>query len=437
MAITVAVQQKTGGMDAHVTFLPPQTPPYKGGGNLKRHISTCPHKLPNSSCLFLPFVRGGVGGVEFSDGHNGSGPAKDWRVGYARDISTSPNPSLQRRGNDTPKNQKRMTTKKGMTKLLPLKRRLRTNQTHAEQLLWLKLRYKQIQGLKFRRQHGIGSYIVDFFCPERNLVIEVDGDVHAPELQQAKDRLREDFLKSLGLEILRYTNDEVINNLDEVLEDLARRLFRASTSPKPLLTKEGNLCGKPLPREFYERPTLKVAKDLLGKVLVKEDANRTISTKIVDVEAYVGPKDKACHASKGRTTRTEIMFGPAGFTYVYLIYGMYHCLNIVTEREEYPAAILIRGLEILENDHPTVSPTRIDGPGRVCRFLEVDRTHNGLDTTINRTLWIEDHGHAISRKQIQTLPRIGIDYAGEWAKKLWRFCLPAPPSAKRRRTTTK
>lgn len=373
MAITVAVQQKTGGMDTHVTFLPPQTPPYKGG-------------------------------------------------------EMTP-----------PKNQKRITTKKGMTKLLPLKRRLRTNQTRAEQLLWLKLRYKQIQGLKFRRQHGIGSYIVDFYCPERNLVIEVDGDVHAPELQQAKDRLREDFLKSLGLEILRYTNDEVITNLDEVLEDLIQRIFGNSTSPIPLLTKEGKMQGhsNPLPREFYERPTLKVAKDLLGKVLVKEDANRTISTKIVDVEAYVGPKDKACHASKGRTTRTEIMFGPAGFTYVYLIYGMYHCLNIVTEREEYPAAILIRGLEILENDYPTVSPTRIDGPGRVCRFLEVNRTHNGLDTTLNRTLWIEDHGHAISRKQIQALPRIGIDYAGEWAKKLWRFCLPAPPSAKRRRTTTK
>ena len=190
----------------------------------------------------------------------------------------------------------------------------------------------------------------------------------------------------------------------------------------------------PLPREFYDRSTLKVAKDLLGKVLVKQTAGRILQTKIVDVEAYVGPQDKACHASKGRTKRTEIMFGQAGFTYVYLIYGMYHCLNIVTEKENYPAAILIRGLEILENKNSQAIPTRIDGPGRVCRFLKIDRTHNGLDATLGTNLWIEDHGLAIPRKQTQALPRIGVDYAGEWAKKLWRFCLPASHSRKPRRT---
>lgn len=189
----------------------------------------------------------------------------------------------------------------------------------------------------------------------------------------------------------------------------------------------------PLLREFYDRPTLKVAKELLGKVLIKQAAIGIIRTKIVDTEAYVGPKDKACHASKGRTKRTEIMFGPAGFTYVYLIYGMYHCLNIVTEQEEYPAAVLIRGLEILEGDHSPDLPRRIDGPGRVCRFLEVDRTHNGLDATLGTSLWIEDHGLAVSPKQIQTLPRIGVDYAGEWAKKLWRFYLPASTPPKTRR----
>ena len=243
-----------------------------------------------------------------------------------------------------------MPAKKGNPKLLPLRRRLRNNLTRTEQLLWAKLRQNQIYGLKFRRQHGIGSYIVDFYCPERNVVIEVDRDVHAIKTQQNKDHLRENYLKSLGLKILRYTYDEVMNNLDGVLEDLARRLLKDSTSPTPLLIKEGETQdhSNPLPREFYERPTLKVAKELLGKVLVRKTPKTTILTKIVDVEAYVGPTDKACHASKGRTKRTEIMFGPAGFTYVYLIYGMYHLLNIVTEREEYPAAILIRGLELFE-----------------------------------------------------------------------------------------
>ncbi len=191
----------------------------------------------------------------------------------------------------------------------------------------------------------------------------------------------------------------------------------------------------PLPREFYERSTLKVAKDLLGKILVKEEVNRTIYTKIVDVEAYVGPNDKACHASKGRTKRTEIMFGPAGFTYVYLIYGMYHLLNIVTEREGYPAAILIRGLELLEVDATQTHQARIDGPGRVGRFLELNRAHNGLDATQGTTIWVQDHGLTIPGEHIQAHPRIGVDYAGEWAKKLWRFCLPAPPPARRQTKT--
>lgn len=329
-----------------------------------------------------------------------------------------------------------MTTQKGNQKFLPLKRQLRANQTRAEQLLWAKLRSNQIHGLKFRRQHGIGSYIVDFFCPEKNLVIEVDGDVHANTRQINRDTQRENYLRSLNIHVIRYNNDDVFNNLNGILEDLARRLFGDSTSPKPLLTKEGNPeeHSNPLPREFFERPTLKVAKELLGKVLMTQTPHSIIQTKIVDVEAYVGPKDKACHASKGRTKRTEIMFGPAGFTYVYLIYGMHHCLNIVTEQEDYPAAILIRGLEILGKDNPTTSPTRIHGPGRICRFLEVNRTHNGLDATLGTTLWIEDLGLAVPRKHIQALPRIGVDYAGEWAKKLWRFCLPAPPSTKTRRT---
>ncbi|HEX5647819.1 MAG TPA: DNA-3-methyladenine glycosylase, partial [Nitrospira sp.] len=103
---------------------------------------------------------------------------------------------------------------------------------------------------------------------------------------------------------------------------------------------------KPIPRAFFNRPTLTVARSLVGKYLVREHGKGTIAGKIIEVEAYIGSNDKACHASKGRTGRTDVMFGPAGVAYVYLIYGMYHCLNVVTEREEFPAAVLIRAVEV-------------------------------------------------------------------------------------------
>ena len=194
--------------------------------------------------------------------------------------------------------------------------------------------------------------------------------------------------------------------------------------------------NNPLTREFFDRPTLRVAKDLLGKYLLRETKAGIVETRIVDVEAYVGPEDRACHASKGRTKRTEVLFGPSGMTYVYLIYGMYHCLNFVTERIDFPAAILIRGIEIVQDGTKEVTPpARIDGPGRVCRFLEIDRTLNQIDTTQGRLIWIEHRGETVQPKQIQALPRIGIDYAGEWANKLWRFCLPGIQKSAKRRTS--
>lgn len=183
------------------------------------------------------------------------------------------------------------------------------------------------------------------------------------------------------------------------------------------------MTSKPLSRSFFNRPTLTVAQELLGAFLIRETNTGWISARIVDVEAYIGQNDKACHASKGRTKRTEVMFGPAGVTYIYLVYGMHHCLNLVTERIDFPAAVLIRGIEVPLQECSDVK-TRIDGPGRTCKFLGLDRTFNNLDTTQGRGLWIEPRSQKIDTRQILALPRVGVDYAGKWAHKLWRFCLP-------------
>ena len=185
-----------------------------------------------------------------------------------------------------------------------------------------------------------------------------------------------------------------------------------------------NTRHKLLSRDYFNRPTLIVARSLLGKYLVRFIDGREIAGKIIEVEAYVGHRDKACHASKGKTQRTEVMFGPGGLAYVYLIYGMYHCLNVVTEREAFPAAVLIRAIEF--------DGVLIDGPGRLCRALQIDRTLNRIDLTTQASLWFEDRGGRIFRRQIAALPRIGVDYAGEWAKKLWRFRLQTVLSAKSR-----
>ncbi len=132
---------------------------------------------------------------------------------------------------------------------------------------------------------------------------------------------------------------------------------------------------------------------------------------ITEVEAYDGVNDLACHASKGRTARTEVMFSEAGVWYVYLIYGMYNMLNIVTSEREYPAAVLIRGVE------------GIDGPGRLTRVLGVTLDINALPATESTGLWIEDRGIIIDPETIRTTPRIGVEYAGEWATKPWRFLI--------------
>ncbi len=186
---------------------------------------------------------------------------------------------------------------------------------------------------------------------------------------------------------------------------------------------------KILSRTYFNRPTVAVARSLIGKYLVRAIDGREISGKIVEVEAYVGPKDKACHASKGRTQRTDVLFGQAGIAYVYLIYGMYHCLNVVTEQEEFPSAVLIRAIEI--------DGELIDGPGRLCRALKIDRGLNRADLTEGESLWFEDRGVVLKRGELGSHARIGVDYAGAWAKKLWRFRLRSVSASARASRTKK
>ncbi len=161
-----------------------------------------------------------------------------------------------------------------------------------------------------------------------------------------------------------------------------------------------------LNRDFFDRPTLVVAQELLGKVLVFKNYKGIIT----ETEAYLGFKDPASHAAKGETPRTKIMFGQAGFSYVYLIYGMYYCLNIVTEKEGFPAAVLIRGIKLLDEAN-----THLDGPGKLCRHLGITKEHNGIDMTTNDELYVA----CIKQKLKHTkTPRIGIKVGTD---KLWRF----------------
>ena len=193
---------------------------------------------------------------------------------------------------------------------------------------------------------------------------------------------------------------------------------------------------EPLPREFYDRDTVAVARALLGKQLVRVLPDDTeLSLTITETEAYVGPVDKACHAyNYKRTPRTETMFGPPGTSYIYLIYGMYCCLNLVTEREGEPCAVLIRGGKAAKNAD-IISQNRfgckqnelnsyrrknfLNGPGKLCRGLLLTREQNGLDVTRRDSgLWVCD---GPTPDRIYTGKRIGIDYAQEAVDFPWRF----------------
>jgi len=162
-----------------------------------------------------------------------------------------------------------------------------------------------------------------------------------------------------------------------------------------------------LPKSFFDRDTVQVAKDLLGKRLVFGGKECVIT----ETEAYVGMEDEACHAARGKTPRNAVMFGDAGFSYVYLIYGMYHCLNFVTEAEGRPCAVLIRGAEPVDSD----CGVKLDGPGKLCKFLGITKDASGVDITESGDFYVCDTD--IKFKYSAT-PRIGIKKA---TNKLWRF----------------
>ncbi len=179
-----------------------------------------------------------------------------------------------------------------------------------------------------------------------------------------------------------------------------------------------------LNRAFYARDTRVVARELLGKYLVHVVRGIERVGRIVEVEAYLGPQDLAAHSARGLTERTSVMFGPPGHAYVYMIYGMYHCMNVVTERAGHASAVLIRALEPVRNLRE-----RTAGPGLLCRAMKIDRRVNAHDMVSNN-LYIAADVNAEPIRIVRR-PRVGVDYAGRWAKRLLRFYIRDNPFVSR------
>jgi DNA-3-methyladenine glycosylase len=195
-----------------------------------------------------------------------------------------------------------------------------------------------------------------------------------------------------------------------------------------------------LPKEFYlQEDVVKVSKELLGKFLYTNIDGKITGGMITETEAYKAPEDKASHAYGGRrTSRTEIFFGEGGVSYVYLCYGIHNMFNVVTNKKDVPHAILIRAIEptegiayMLDRRNKTkVSPLLTCGPGSMSQALGIDKRHNNIDLEGNE-IWIEDLGIKIAPKDILKGPRIGVDYAAEYASKAWRFGIKGNPWASR------
>lgn len=179
-----------------------------------------------------------------------------------------------------------------------------------------------------------------------------------------------------------------------------------------------------LPRSFYDRDTIVVARELLGMYLVHVSAGVQRIARIVETEAYLGSHDLAAHSAKGLTERTKVMFGPPGHAYVYFIYGMYYCMNVVTEREGHASAVLLRAVEPVKNIEG-----RTQGPGLLCRAMQIDKRLNGHDL-------LSDDSYVAAPSEagpvvIVKRPRVGVHYAGHWARRHLRFYIKGNPFVSR------
>ena len=192
-----------------------------------------------------------------------------------------------------------------------------------------------------------------------------------------------------------------------------------------------------LDRAFFARDTLRVARELLGQRLVRAWAGQRVSGRIVETEAYIGQDDAACHASRGRTARNAVMFGPAGHAYVYFVYGMHYCFNIVTEAEGFAAAVLVRalqpieGLDIMRGRRQGRDDAGLtNGPAKLCSALAIDRALNGTDLVTGDELWVEDDD-PIPDVRVVTGPRIGVRGDERALTVPWRFWIRGNPYVSR------
>jgi DNA-3-methyladenine glycosylase len=179
-------------------------------------------------------------------------------------------------------------------------------------------------------------------------------------------------------------------------------------------------AGRKLPRSFYDRDTQVVAQELLGKHLVHFVDGVERVGRIVETEAYLGPHDLAAHSAKGLTNRTRVMFGPPGHSYVYLIYGMHWCVNVVTQEEGHASAVLLRAVEPVKNIEG-----RTQGPALLCKAMGIDRRLNGHDL-LSDDFYIADPSQPEPIRIVKR-PRIGVDYAGHWARRLLRYYIKGNP----------